>query len=64
MKIDVCHSLTGELLEIELPENALVEELRHVLKVQRFITAKSSSNYRPVLELNTSRMDCTEADRG
>ena len=26
MKIDVCHSLTGELLDIELPEGALVEE--------------------------------------
>ena len=33
MKIDVCHSLTGELLEIELPDGALVEELRNVLKV-------------------------------
>ena len=34
MKIDVCHSLTGELLDIELPEGALVEELRNVLKVR------------------------------
>ncbi len=33
MKIDVCHSLTGELLDIELPEGALVEELRNALKV-------------------------------
>jgi hypothetical protein len=34
MRIDVCHSLTGELLDIELPEGALVEELRNVLKVR------------------------------
>ena len=34
MRIDVCHSLTGELLDIELSEGALVEELRNVLKVR------------------------------
>jgi hypothetical protein len=34
MRIDVCHSLTGELLDIELPEGALVEELRNALKVR------------------------------
>ena len=32
MKVPVCHALTGELLRIELPEGALVEELRHELK--------------------------------
>ena len=32
MKVPVCHALTGELLCIELPESALVEELRHELK--------------------------------
>jgi hypothetical protein len=35
MRIDVCHSLTGELLDIELPEGALVEELRNALKARQ-----------------------------
>ncbi|KAJ1488723.1 hypothetical protein T484DRAFT_1782234 [Baffinella frigidus] len=33
MLVPVCHSLRGKVIEIELSENARVEELRHALKV-------------------------------
>eukprot|EP00290_Baffinella_frigidus_P007793 CAMPEP_0180137448 /NCGR_PEP_ID=MMETSP0986-20121125/12217_1 /TAXON_ID=697907 /ORGANISM="non described non described, Strain CCMP2293" /LENGTH=537 /DNA_ID=CAMNT_0022078909 /DNA_START=78 /DNA_END=1687 /DNA_ORIENTATION=- len=41
MLVPVCHSLRGKVIEIELSENARVEELRHALKRQTDIEVEN-----------------------
>ena len=52
MRIDVCHSLTGELLDIELSEGALVEELRNVLKVRALTHDAFLETFQPMQRPN------------